>query len=345
MMFLLFPFAFADAITDGPGTMHANAGIRTTISSSSDQLIEDSTEVGTRVFNQTKVELYGEFSPIRYVSVGFSIPYFSEGYTFQDIGTMSFDPQKSTGSYLNSAPIESITRDGTGIGGATLGVFFYPFHNRLFENRADRGEWKFGVQYRLASSQHFFTTNETGERGAGPGADAWQLYGAFSVPSRFGQPYAEIQSTHAGVWSGTIRDDEGQEIIAQGEIRPASSVNLRVGNEITLWEDTAFAHFVELDFYGKASYNSWADITTGVALPNTLKSYNNYINNQSETMSFSGGIGTNLQYNSYYHGRIGFEMGMISPQSVEHLYPISTNGTLTWSILFDLRFRYRTTAT
>ena len=345
MMYLFLSLAFADAVTDGPGTMHGNIGIRTTISSSSDQLIEDGNLVGKRALGQTKAELYAEFSPIRYLSLGFSVPYYNQGYQFQDVSMMTFDPQKSTGSYINSESIDDFSREGSGIGGTTLGVFFYPFHNRLFEDRADRGEWKFGVQYRLPTALHFYTTNENGDRGVGPGSDAWILYGAFSIPSRLGQPYAELQSTHSGVWTGMVRDHEGNELISQGEIRPPSSVQIRFGNELTIWEDTAFAHFVELDLYGRTAYNSWADVTTNVALPSTLNAYSDYINNQSETLEFTAGVGTNVQYNSYYHARFAFEMGMISPQNIEHLYPISTNGTLTWSILFDIRFRYRSTAT
>ena len=245
MLYFFVSFAFADAVTDGPGTMHGNAGIRTTISSASDDMIENGNEVGKTDFGQTKIEIYGEFSPIKYVSVGFSVPHYNERYQFSDVHLMSFDPQKSTGSYINSASIDDLSREGSGLGGATLSLFFYPFHNRLFEDRADRGEWKFGLQYRLSTRSHFYTTDENGTRGVGPGADAWMLYGAFSIPSRFGQPYAEIQSTHSGVWTGTVRDDDGKELIAQGEIRPPSSVQLRFGNEITLWEDTAFAHFVE----------------------------------------------------------------------------------------------------
>jgi hypothetical protein len=337
--------ARADALTDGPGTMHGNVGLRTTISSSSDTLIEDGNVVGSRTHSQTKLELYGEFSPIKHISLAFSLPYWNEKYSFQDISTMSFDPETKTGSYLDSSSSEDMSRSGSGLAGTTLGIFFYPFHNRLFEERADRGAWKLGFQYRLPSEQHFYTTNEEGTRGAGPGAGAWIFSGAFAIPNKIGQPYTELQATYAGVWEGPVRNDEGQELRTQAEIRPPSSVSLRIGNEITLWEDTAFAHFVELDVYGRATYNSWSDITTGVLLPNTLKSYDDYIVNQSETVQLMGGLATNLQYDSYYHGRLAFEMGMMSPQSVEHLYPISTNGTLMWSVLFDVRFRYRTTAT
>lgn len=347
---LLFIHSFvaqarADALTDGPGTMHGNLGLRTTITSASDQLIESDTAVGSRVYQQTKIELYGEFSPIKHISVAFSIPYIGEQYTFSDISTMEFDPQTKSGSYINSAAVENLTREGSGIGGATLGMFFYPFHKQLFEDRGDRGAWKVGLHYRLPSSHHFYTTREDGTRGAGPGAGAWKVSGAFSVPSKIGTPYTAMHATYAGVWMGPIRNDDGKELRSQGEIRPPSSLSLRIGNALTLWEDTAFAHFAELDLYGRATYNSWADITTGTLLPSTLSSYEDYIVNQSETLQLMGGIGTNIQYDSYYHARFAFEMGMMSPQAIEHLYPISTNGTLVWSVLFDLRFRYRTTAT
>ena len=337
--------AYADALTDGPGAMHGNIGLRTTLLSASDSLIESETVVGSRAYSLTNIELYGEFSPIKHVSVAFSLPYIGEQYTFSDISTMEFDPQTKSGSYIDSESTEDLTRQGSGIGGATLGLFLYPFHNRIFKQRADRGAWKVGVQYRLPTSHHFYTTKEDGIRGAGPGAGAWKLSGAFSVPSKIGTPYTAMDATYAGVWMGPVRNDEGKELRSQAEIRPSSSLSLRVGNALTLWEDTAFAHFIELDIYGRATYNSWADVTTSVLLPSTLSSYDDYIVNQSDTLQLMGGIGTNLQYNSYYHGRIAFEMGMTSPQAIEHLYPISTNGTLVWSVLFDLRFRYRTTAT
>jgi hypothetical protein len=337
--------AHADAITDGPGAMHGNLGLRTTISSATDTLIEAGNVVGARTHNQTKLELYGEFSPIKHVSLAFSVPYLNQEYSFADISAMGFDPETKTGSYLDSSSMEDMTRNGSGMAGATLGIFLYPFHNRLFEERADRGAWKLGVQYRLSSAQHFYTTDEDGNRGVGPGAGAWQFYGSFAMPNKIGQPYTELKATSAGVWEGPVRNDDGVELRTQAQIRPPSSVSLRIGNEITLWEDTAFAHYLELDFYGRATYNSWSDVTTGVLLPNILTSYDDYIVNQSETVQIMGGLATNLQYDSYYHGRVAFEMGMISPQSVEHLYPISTNGTIVWSVLFDVRFRYRTTAT
>ena len=337
--------ASADALTDGPGAMHGNVGLRTTSISASDSLIESEQSVGARSYSQTHIELYGEFSPIKHLSVAFSVPYINERYSFTGVSEMEFDPATKSGSYINSAPAGDFERNGSGIGGSTIGLFFYPFHDRLFEKRADRGSWKVGVQYRLPSSQHFYTTREDGSRGAGPGAGAWNFYGAFSTPSKVGTPYTEIKATYAGVWMGPIRNDNGEEILAQGEIRPPSRLSLRVGNAITVWEDTAFAHFVEFDVYGRGVYDSWADVTTGILLPSTLSSYDDFIVNRSEVLQLTGGMGVNAQYNSYYSGRAAFEIGMMSPQAIEHIYPISTDGSVVWSVMFDLRFRYRTTAT
>lgn len=341
----MFSEAFAGALTDGPGDMHGNAGIRTTITSSTDSLIESGTLVGSRTHNQTQIALYGEFSPIKHVSLSFSVPYETEKYSFQNISVMGFDPQTKTGSYLNSTPTEDLERTGSGFAGTTLGINLYPFHNRLFEQRSDRGAWKLGVHYRFGTGNHFFTTNEQGLRGVGGGSSAWIFSGAFAIPSKLGQPYSALEATYSNTWTGSIRDEEGSEYISDATLRAPSRVQLRVGNELTLWEDTAFAHFVELDLYAKAAYNSWADVPTGVLLPNTLKSYNNYIVNQSESVQLMGGIGTNLQYDSYYHARLAFEMGMIGPQNIENLYPVGTNGSVVWSVMFDIRFRYRTTAT
>ena len=343
-LIILAQEAFAGALTDGPGDMHGNAGVITTITSISESLIESGTNVGSRTYNQTQIAFYGEFSPIKFVSVAFSVPYQMEKYVFTDISLMSFDPQSKTGSYINSTPTEDLERSGAGMTGATIGINFYPYHNRLFEQRSDRGAWKLGLHYRFGTGNHFFTTNDQGQRGAGGGSSAWIFSGTFAVPSKLGTPYSSLEATYSNPWTGSIRDEDGTERIPEATIRAPSRVLLRLGNEITLWEDTAFAHFVELDLYGKAAYTSWSDIPTGLLLPNTLKSYSNYVVNQSENLQLLGGIGTNLQYNSYYHARLGFEMGMISPQYIENLYPVGTNGSVIWSVTLDFRFRYRTTA-
>ena len=94
MITILLSSAFADALTDGPGTLHGNIGIRTSISSASDKLIEEGEVVGNRSYRQTNVTLYGEFSPIKHVSVAFELPYFNENYRFTNITTMSFSPEK-----------------------------------------------------------------------------------------------------------------------------------------------------------------------------------------------------------------------------------------------------------
>ena len=133
--------AHADALTDGPGAMHGNVGVRTTSISAADSLIESESNVGSRSYSRTHVELYGEFSPIKHLSISFSVPYINERYSFAGVSAMEFDPETKSGSYINSSPQEDFDRSGSGIGGPTIGLFFYPFHDRLFENRADRGAW------------------------------------------------------------------------------------------------------------------------------------------------------------------------------------------------------------
>ena len=291
----VLPTASADALTDGPGYMHGNVGLRTTLSFGSDSLIESASVVGNRAYRSTRVDFYTEFAPIHNFSIALSLPYQTEAIDFSDVTAMQFSPQNNSGSYINTDAVDDFTREGSGIGGATVGIYYYPFHNRLYESRADRGAWKLGLAYRFASSQHFYSTDENGQRGSGPGAGALKFYGAFAVPSRIGQPYAEISAEHSGVLNGPIRNDSGEMVLSQGELRPPSRVAIRIGNEITLWEDTAFAHFAELDIYGKAFYTSWSDVTTSVLLPNTLKSYQNTIVNNSETTGAVFGLGTNIQ--------------------------------------------------
>ena len=138
--------------------MHGNVGIRSTFSFGSDTLIESGTEVGLRDYSSVNTEFYGEFAPIQNLSIAFTLPFQNETYSFQNVSQMEFSPQQNSGSYLNTEDIEDFSREGSGLLAPSVGIFFYPFHNRLYEERADRGAWKIGLSYRFVSNQHFFTT-------------------------------------------------------------------------------------------------------------------------------------------------------------------------------------------
>ena len=108
---LLQRLVFAGAVTDGPGAMHGNVGIRSQFQFAYDELIESETNVGMRDYSSHTFTQYIEFAPIRSLSVSLSLPIYQEKYHFRGISNMEFAPTLNTGSYLNSEPSTDFPKD------------------------------------------------------------------------------------------------------------------------------------------------------------------------------------------------------------------------------------------
>ena len=338
------PVALAGTFTDAPGALQGDVALRHTYQSMRDSLYESDLLVGKRqqIYNDTSLSL--KMGLLDFMSFEAVLPFGIDTIGFTESYEMKYDPKSRTGSYLDTPTIEDFNRTGNGLEGIQLGLYFYPFHTKIYSNRGDVGNWQMGFIYRSPDKSNFYAPDETGARGSGVGAQGFGLHTAFSKKQRGVEPYLSVRAIRSGQWTGEIRDDNGQLYENQATIEPAHTVDFRGGTEIYLQDDVALASYVTLDLFGQYKYSSFQAIPSGTFLPNILETTKDTIITQTELVSIQGGIGTNVQINSLYGIRLSGQAGFLSPQRVEHIYEISTLGTFQWGVLGEFRFRYRTTS-
>ena len=147
--------------TDAPGQFQGDIAIRSFSQSIKDSLYEKDMIVGNRNSFKQQVEIYGEVGLINELSFAISVPYSYESLLFTDVNMMQFDHTIKTGSYIDSDSMDDIERIGSGFEGAWVGLYLIPFHNKIFEERGDRGAWKVGIGYRFANQNNFLVPIKT----------------------------------------------------------------------------------------------------------------------------------------------------------------------------------------
>lgn len=342
--FTAFLLAHAATPTDAPGQFQGDIAIRSFSTGITDSMYERGQVVGARDNFKQTVQIYGEVGLINEISLAMAIPYSFESLSFSNISTMQFDHTITTGSYINAEPTADIETIGSGLEGAWVGLFLIPFHNKIFAERGDRGSWKVGIGYRFANANNFIVPNANGKRGSGPVGNGFTFHGAFSGTKPIGDPYLVVDLEIGGRWEGETRDNNGNILDRDAELRSSNHAIFRPGLEVDMWKDEAFGSYVTLDLYSKFGYHGWRDITSGVMLPNVLEAYENLTITQGELLELNAGLGINTQFNSLYVFRVSGEYGFRSPQRIEHLYQVDTMGSQQWSVNVEFKFRYRNSA-
>ncbi len=338
------PFSIAGTFTDAPGALQGDVALRHMYKNLNDSLYESDLLVGKRqqMYNDTSLAI--KIGLLDFMSFEAVLPYGIDTVRFSESYEMKYDPITQSGSYLDTPQIEDFSRNGGGLEGVQLGLYFYPFHSKIYSNRGDVGNWQMGVIYRSPDKTHFYAPDEDGARGSGVGSQGFGVHTPFSKKQRGVEPYLSVRAIRSGQWTGDIRDDEGKLYKEQATFEPAHTVDFRAGTEIYLQDDVALASYITLDLFGQYKYSSFQAIPSGTYLPNVLETTQDTIITQTELVSIEGGIGTNVQINSLYALRFSGQVGFLSPQRIEHIYQINTLGTFQWGLFGELRFRYRTTS-
>jgi hypothetical protein len=278
------------------------------------------------------------------MSLKVNFPIGFQSIEFQNTTQMQFNPLEDIGSYLNAPEGKDYSISGSGLEGVELSIHFYPFHKKIFNNRGDTGNWNIGMLYRAPDNTNFFSPSESGKRGSGVGAQGFGLETSFSKRRKYLEPYLQLKALKSSKWNGSIRTDSGTTLVKSAEFSPANTVDIRGGSEFFLWEDVAMASYATLDLFGEYHYRSFQEIPSGIYLPYALDVKLDSIITQTELISFQGGIGTNLQFNSIYGMSIAGKVGYTSPQQIENIYPTNTIGAFQWGVFTELKIRYRNTA-
>ena len=342
MISLLFAHAaFSASIVDPPGGLQANIGLHNDFSKYYDRLFEANSQIGTRqiIDNQSRLDV--EFGALDILSLRLTLPYTYTNYRFPTAQEMSFSPRTDTGSSIGGSELSVDDRIGKGLTGSFVGLRLYPFEGNFYDNRNHRGAWRLELGYRIPDATHFYTVNDNNQRGSGPGAGAFYFGGTFVGKARIGRPYIQSDFTLSSRWSGDIRDTNGQTLISNTNIRPASIAQAQAGSEVPVYQDKANDSEVALHFYGRFRYQSWMDIPSGIVLPQILPTTEDLIVTQTEQSSFHTGFGLNMHFITYYNIQLYSEFGLYSPQVLEHVYDTNTNGGLSWLVGSAFTFRYR----
>jgi len=343
-LYLMSPTVWAGTFTDAPGSLQGDVAVNHSFKMNTDSIYQEDKLVGNRTLNQNTTRLVMKMGLVDFMSADISLPMGSEKLAFSNVYQMKYDPLSQTGSYLDTPPIDDIQRSGNGLQGAELALNFYPFHTKIYSNRGDAGNWQMGAVYRTGDKSNFFTVDEGGSRGSGIGASAFGIQTAFSNKNKHVEPYLVMKALRSNSFQAELRGDDGTLYARTADIRPANTVDIRGGTEFYIKDDVALASYITLDLFGEYRYQSFQAIPSGVYLPSILESTQDTIITQTELVSIQGGIGTNVQINSLYAFRLSGQAGFASPQRIEHIYEINTQGSFQWGVFGEMRFRYRTTS-
>ena len=343
-LYLTSPDALAGTFTDAPGSLQGDIAVNHSFKMGTDSIYQEDKRVGNRTLNQNTTRLVMKMGLVDFMSMDVSLPMGSEKLAFSNVYQMKYDPLTQTGSYLDTPQLDDMERSGNGLQGAELALNFYPFHTKIYSNRGDAGNWQMGVVYRAGDKSNFFTVDEKGQRGSGIGASAFGIQTAFSNKNKQVEPYLVMKALRSNSFNADLRGDNGTLYASSANIRPANTVDIRGGTELYIKDDVALASYITLDLFGEYRYQSFQAIPSGVYLPSILESTQDTIITQTELVSIQGGVGTNVQINSLYAFRLSGQAGFASPQRIEHIYEVNTQGTFQWGVFGEMRFRYRTTS-
>ena len=344
MLLLLTSISFAGTYTDAPGALQGDIAIQNDFLTLKDALYQSEILVGNRIQSSNNTTLLLKMGLLDFMVFESTLPYGVDKVSFSNSQQMKYDPISQQGSYLDTPNIDDQTRKGTGFEGAELSLNFYPFHTKIYSNRGDKGNWQMGLVYRTADKSNFYAVNESGQRGSGVGASGLGIQTGFSNKKQGVEPYLQIKAIKSHTWTGPIRNEDGTVLASNVDFAPSSTVDIQGGTEFFIIDDQALATYVTLDVFGQYRYASFQSIASGTYLPSVLESTKDQLGTQTELVTFQGGIGSNIQLNSLYGFRIAGKMGYASPQRIEHLYEVNTQGSFQWGIFSEIRFRYRTTS-
>ena len=340
-LLLLSSLAGAAEVTELAPQYRGDLGFQFDSFTQYDRLVEDETQVGTRQLRTNQLTLSGAFSFLTGAGLFFEIPRYVERISYPEANLMAFDPNSDSGTMAGTEALTGETgMEGVGFGGTWLGLRGSPIHEDLFAYRGDRSSWLFEVGYRFADKTHLWSVDGD-QRGAGPGASAWRLHGAFSTTHRASRPYLTATFLQSGRLSTDVTDESGI-VISNAEISPASRMDLTTGTELFVWIDEASGSQISLDFSASFGYHGWQTIPSGTYLPSILDASQNVLITESEVTTLDFGFGLNARIMEYAQLNVGGEIGTISPQRIEHLYSVETTpGTLDWQLHIEARFRAR----
>lgn len=334
----------AAEITEIPEELRGDVEVTYTYDQSRVNLYEATDDVGERLDQQHLLTYGGSFSPYEGTAVWFQLPHYaSSSLAYSDTYEMVFDPNLDSGTMRNTDSLNNPpTVSGGGLGGLWIGARGTPFSEKIFTGRPDRITMLLDVGYRFKDNSNFYTTNDSGNRGGGPGAAAWRASMAVSTQHRAAEPYMRFLYQRDLNIIQDIRDDGGNVLKQNADLNPADNLEALAGVELLAFENEAAGTKVTVDFFTKLGYRSFQDVPSGIYLPSVVAVSDGDVVTQSETSYVRGGLGLNWRMFEYLQFNVGGDVGTHTAQRLEHPYLVRTGmDTLDFSVFTTMRMRIR----
>lgn len=324
--------AHAADVTAMPAPFRGLATLEYRVEGDAARLVEGDTQVGARQERLHTLALQGAFSVWRGISLAVDLPVaLDQRLVWSQAREMAFDPTLGAGSMVGAAALEPPpVEQGGGLLGPTFALQLTPFNaEHPGKRRADRTTWLVEAGYRLQDKSSWWQEKQDGSRGAGPGADAVHLRTAFSTLADTSRPYLEVAFDKALSVPTNLRAEDGSVVSQGAQVRPASTLDLRVGAEVPVLarQDTEVA----LDLRTRFGYRTWQDIPSGLYLADVLAASREVLVTQGEAVHALAGLGVQVRRAGLVDVLVGGDLGAQTPYRVEHPYAVRTDlPTLTW---------------
>ena len=343
---LMVPAALAADVTEIAPFMRGDVELRHDSDLERVRLVEAGELVGMRQASVHTLTVGLDFSVAPGAALFVDLPiYLGDRVAFGSGREMTFDPNTDSGTYIDANelvidPFDKPGTQGSGLGGVWVGLHGTPFSESFA--RRDRATVLLEGGFRTPDKTNFWTTDETGKRGAGPGASAMRLALAASTTVKASQPYARLSWERVGTITTDVRDDTGALVVSAMDIDPASSATATVGTEAQVWSNDEAGSQLSLDFNLSLGYRSWQDIPSGLYLPSVLEASRTVPVTQSDAVFLEGAAGVRYRIIDYVEIGLGGTVGSTSAYRIEHPYDVVAGmGTLAWGVHSYMRVRAR----
>ena len=309
-------------------------------------LYEETENVGSATAVDHLLTYEGTFAVWDGIAVWVELPHYaSQQIAYADTHVMMFDPNDETGTMVGTDPDPSPpTISGAGPGGVWVGAKGTPFSQTLFDERPDRLTMLLEAGYRFADRTNFYTTNDQGHRGGGPGGAGWRASAAFSTTHRSTDPYLKFLYEHDLAIVQDVKDDSGTVLAADATVNPADNLEALAGAEVRVYRNDESGASLDLDFFLRVGYATWQDVPSGIYLPFVVAPSDGQVVTQSDMLYGRGGVGVDWEVFEYVEWDVAGEAGTRTAHRLEYPYDVSTGvDSFDYAITTSITIRIRDT--
>ncbi len=338
LVIALLTAAWSAEVTDIPPGMAGDVCLTYQGSIEQGSLQESLQTWGSRRVEQHDLLVDVEFSPVG----GFVLRLGLEAtparlLSFPEAVSMSYDPVTETGTMVSGSLLtDPPTYEAKGVQGVWIGAALAPFSEQLHEHQ--QVSWRLDAAIRPGAKRSWWVHELDGPRGVAPGGVGVDLRAAFSTERGTANPYLVADYRWEGPFTAALSGGSGEEV----QVRPSSSVQALAGVELVGARDEARSTKAAFDLRLRFAYLGWADIPSGVLLPDTLDATQGLLVTSGEHLELGGGLAIKGHVHRNLVLRAGADLAYVFTYRLEHLYPVYTGldtFRIGWSAALEGRYR------